>query len=170
MGVGRNLAYRKNLFFENKGFSAINNIPSGDDDLFINMVANPNNTAIVLDPDTFTLSMPKLTWKDWKRQKTRHYTTGKYYKTPHKFLLGLYTFSFFLFYPLLTASIIFFDWRLSFIPFGIRFFVQAIIWNKAMKQLKEEDLMPWFWLLDIWMFFYYLIFFSALWKKPRKDW
>ncbi len=39
MGVGRNLAYRKNLFFQNKGFSSINNIPSGDDDLFINKVA-----------------------------------------------------------------------------------------------------------------------------------
>jgi hypothetical protein len=170
MGVGRNLAYRKNLFFQNKGFSAINNIPSGDDDLFINKVANGKNTAIVIDPDTFTLSKPKLTWKDWRRQKTRHYTTGKYYKTSHKFLLGLYTFSFFLFYPLLAASVIFFDWRFSFIPFGVRFFVQAIIWNKAMKKLEEDDLMPWFWLLDIWMFFYYLIFFPALWKKPRKGW
>jgi glycosyltransferase involved in cell wall biosynthesis len=170
MGVGRNLAYRKNLFFQNKGFSAINNIPSGDDDLFINKVANGKNTAIVIDPDTFTLSKPKLTWKDWRRQKARHYTTGKYYKTSHKFLLGLYTLSFFLFYPLLAASIIFFDWRLSFIPFGLRFFVQAVIWNKAMKKLKEDDLMPWFWLLDIWMFFYYLIFFPALWKKPRKGW
>ena len=39
MGVGRNLAYRKNLFFRNKGFSSINHIPSGDDDLFINQVA-----------------------------------------------------------------------------------------------------------------------------------
>src|SRR5690349_11291019 len=39
MGVGRNLAYRKNLFFRNKGFSSINHIPSGDDDLFINRVA-----------------------------------------------------------------------------------------------------------------------------------
>jgi hypothetical protein len=48
--------------------------------------------------------------------------------------------------------------------------VQAIIWNKAMKQLKEDDLMPWFWLLDLWMFFYYLIFIRALWKKPRKEW
>jgi len=170
MGVGRNLAYRKNLFFQNKGFSSINNIPSGDDDLFINKVATKKNTAIVLDPDTFTFSKPKPTWREWMRQKNRHYTTGKYYKASHKILLGLYTFSFFLFYPFLTVSIIFFDWRLSFIPFGIRFLVQAIIWNKAMKKLKEDDLINWFWLLDIWMFFYYLIFIPAVWKKPKKDW
>ena len=170
MGVGRNLAYRKEVFFRNKGFSAINNIPSGDDDLFINRVATKNNTAIVLDPDAFTLSKPKQTWKDWKRQKERHYTTGKFYKTSHKFWLGLYTGSFFLFYPLLAASILFFDWRLSFIPFGIRFFTQAIILEKAMKKLKEDDLAPWFWLLDIWMFFYYIIFATSLWKKPSKKW
>ena len=40
MGVGRNLAYRRDVFLRNKGFSSINHIPSGDDDLFINQVAN----------------------------------------------------------------------------------------------------------------------------------
>ena len=38
MGVGRNLAYRKHLFFDNKGFGSHNHIRSGDDDLFINEV------------------------------------------------------------------------------------------------------------------------------------
>lgn len=170
MGVGRNLAYRKEVFFRNKGFSAINNIPSGDDDLFINRVANKKNTTVVLDPEAFTLSKPKQSWREWKRQKARHYTTSKFYKTSHKFLLGLYTASFFLFYPLLAASFLFFDWRLSFVPFGVRFFVQAIIMEKATKKLKEEDLMPWFWLLDIWMFFYYIIFAPTLWKSPSKKW
>jgi len=36
MGVGRNLSYKRDLFFKHKGFSSINTIPSGDDDLFIN--------------------------------------------------------------------------------------------------------------------------------------
>ena len=170
MGVGRNLAYRKTLFFQNKGFSSINNVASGDDDLFINKVANKHNTAIVIDPDAFTVSNPKMTWNDWVRQKTRHYTTGKFYKPSHKFLLGLYTFSFMLFYPMMAASFLFFDWQLTIVPYGVRFIVQAIIWEKSMKKLKEEDLMPWFWLLDIWMFFYYIIFTRALWKKPRKSW
>ena len=39
MGVGRNLSYKKNLFLRNKGFSSINHIASGDDDLFINKTA-----------------------------------------------------------------------------------------------------------------------------------
>ena len=170
MGVGRNLAYRKNLFFQNKGFSSINHIPSGDDDLFINQVATKRNTAVSIDPESFTLSMPKKNWKDWKRQKNRHYSTGKFYKTSHQFLLGIYTGSFFLFYPLLLASLLFFDWRWALIPVVIRIIIQAIIWKKAMKQLNEEDLFPAFLLWDLWMFFYYILFASALWKKPKKTW
>ena len=46
MGVGRNLSYKKEIFYRHKGFSAHNNIPSGDDDLFINMAATKKNTKI----------------------------------------------------------------------------------------------------------------------------
>ncbi|MER3471932.1 MAG: glycosyl transferase family 2 [Chitinophagaceae bacterium] len=170
MGVGRNLAYKKNLFFQNKGFSAINHIPSGDDDLFINMVATKHNTSVVIDPEAFTLSQPKTSWKEWMRQKNRHYTTGKYYKPKHKFLLGLYTGSFFVFYPLFAASVIVFDWRYALIPLGVKWIIQAIVWNKAMKKLGEQDLFSWFLFWDVWMFFYYFIFAPALWKRPAKRW
>ena len=170
MGVGRNLAYRKDLFFRNKGFSSINHIPSGDDDLFINRVANKQNTAVVLDQDAFTLSMPKESWKDWMRQKNRHYSTGKFYKSTHKFLLGLYTISFFLFYPLLIASLVFFDWRWALIPFVVRLAVQGFVWHKSMKKLGESDLFPLYFFWDLWMFVYYLIFAPALWRKPKKTW
>lgn len=170
MGVGRNLAYRRETFLRNKGFSSINHIPSGDDDLFVNQVANGHNTAVVLDPDAFTLSAPKTTWRDWRRQKGRHYSTGKFYKASHKFLLGLYTGSFFLFYPLFIASLFLFDWRLALIPFAIRLATLAIIWKKAMNRLGEEDLFPLFIFWDIWQFFYYIIFAPSLWRKPKKTW
>lgn len=170
MGVGRNLAYKKNLFIRNKGFSSINHIPSGDDDLFINKVATKKNTSVVLDPEAFTYSRPKRTWKEWMIQKSRHYTTSKYYKGSHKFLLGLYSLSFFLFYPLFAASLIFYNWQFALIPFGTRLTIQAIIWYKAMKRLNENDLFSAFIFWDLWLFFYYIIFASALWKKPKKTW
>ena len=169
MGVGRNLSYKKELFFRNKGFSAINHLPGGDDDLFINKVANKLNTAIVVDPDTFTVSEPKKTFGDWFRQKMRHYTTAKYYKPLHKFLLGLYSFSHVLFYPLFVAAL-FFDWRAALILFGTRLLVQGIVHYKVMRRLDEKDLFAWWWLLDIWMLAYYLIFVPTLWKKARPTW
>jgi glycosyltransferase involved in cell wall biosynthesis len=170
MGVGRNLAYRKKVFMRNKGFSSINYIPGGDDDLFINQVATKENTAIVLDPAAFTVSRPKQTWKDWMRQKNRHYSTGKYYKPEHQLLLGLYTASFFLFYPFFVFSMLLFDWRWPLIPLVLRLAVVGITWKKSMEKLKEDDLFPWFVLLDIWMFFYYIVFAPAVWKKPKKTW
>ena len=170
MGVGRNLAYKKELFFNNKGFSSINHIAGGDDDLFINMVADSTNTNIVIDPESFTLSEAKKTMQEWMRQKSRHYSAGRFYKKKTKFLLGLYSATHFLFYPFLFLSIFLFSWQISLSIFLIRFIVQAIVFSKVMKKLDEKDLFPWWWLLDIWMFFYYIIFMPALWRRPRKTW
>jgi glycosyltransferase involved in cell wall biosynthesis len=170
MGVGRNLSYKKDVFIRNKGFSSINHLQSGDDDLFINKVATKTNTAIVIDPEAHTLSEPKKTFKQWIRQKNRHYTTAAFYKPKHKFLLGTYQASSFLFYPFMALSIIFFNWWMALIVYGCRLIFQFIIYSKSMKKLNEKDLLPWFWLLDIWMFFYQLIFISALWKKPNQNW
>ncbi len=170
MGVGRNLSYKKNLFLNNKGFSSINHIPGGDDDLFINKVATRHNTAVVIDPDAITRSIPKTTWKSWLRQKTRHYSTAKFYKPKHKLLLGLYFITQFLFYPMVAAVAVFYDWRHALVLFGFRFLLQGFIWYKAMKKMGEKDLWPWFLFLDVWMFLYYIIFAPALWRKPRANW
>jgi len=170
MGVGRNLSYKKTVFFRHKGFSAHNHVPSGDDDLFINKASTKKNTAIVIDKDAFTLSEPATTWKQWVRQKKRHYTTSKYYRLLHKFLLGLYALSLFLFYPLFIASLFLFNWKLVLAVFGLRLIIQGIIIFKTTRKLDEKDLFPWFVFFDMWMFFYYLFFATALFKKPTKRW
>lgn len=170
MGVGRNLSYKKAIFYRHKGFSAHNNLPGGDDDLFINMAATRRNTKININKDSFTLSKPAITWKQWFSQKKRHYTTSRYYKPLHKFLLGLYAFSHFLFYPLLILSCIFFNWKFALIAFGARFILQAIVFYKTMNKLDEKDLFPLFLFFDLWMFMYYILFFPALIIKPKPTW
>lgn len=170
MGVGRNLSYKKGLFLRNKGFSSINHVMSGDDDLFINQVANKHNTGIVLDPEAFTLSEPKKTFSEWIQQKNRHYATGKFYKPVHKFYLGLQSLTHLLFYPLLIASLIVYDWRIALGVFAVRTITQAIVYYKTMHRLDEKDLFAWYWFFDIWMFVYYCIFAPALWRRPRNNW
>ena len=170
MGVGRNLSYKRELFINNKGFSSINHLPGGDDDLFINKVAHKGNTTVVLDPEAFTLSEAKKSFGDWFRQKQRHYSTGKFYKGKIKFLLGTYSLSLFLYYPLFIAALLFADWRIVLGIFGLRFISQGIIQYKTMQKLGEKDLFGWWWLLDIWMFLYYCIFAPAIWKKARPNW
>ena len=170
MGVGRNLSYKRSVFFRHKGFSSHNHVASGDDDLFINLASTKSNTEIVIDKDAFTLSKPPQSWKQWMKQKSRHYTTSRYYKGIHKFLLGMYSLSHGFFYPLFIASLIFFSWKLSLIIFAVRFLIQFFIFYKTMKKLNETDLLPWFLVLDIWMFFYYIIFSVAMIRKPGKTW
>jgi glycosyltransferase involved in cell wall biosynthesis len=170
MGVGRNLSYKKGLFFQVKGFSSLNHIPSGDDDLFINKVATKKNTAIVIDADAVTLSEPKKKFREWIRQKNRHYTTAKYYKPIHKFLLGLYSLSQFLFYPAFAAAIIFYDWRIVLGVFVLRMLSLYIVYGNAFKKLNEADLSGLLLFFDIWQFFYYLIFTPSLWRKPKRTW
>lgn len=170
MGVGRNLSYKKDVFLRNKGFSSINMIPSGDDDLFINKVATKKNVAIVIDEEAHTISEPKKSWKEWMYQKYRHYTTAKYYKPIHKFLLGLYSFSFFMLYPLFVLSLIFGTWWLVLSVFSVRLIVQAIIYYNAMKKLNESDLFAGFIFFDIWMFVYYIATIPSMWQRPKNKW
>lgn len=170
MGVGRNLSYKRDVFIRNKGFSSINQIPSGDDDLFINKVATKLNTTIVIDSEAHTLSEPKRTWNDWIKQKYRHYTTSKFYKPKHKFLLGLYSLTLFLVYPLFAASLLTNTWWIVLSIFGVRLIVQAAVNFICMNKLNEKDLKPYFLLFDIWMFFYYIFFVPAIWKKPHQNW
>lgn len=170
MGVGRNLSYKKEVFFRHKGFASHNNIPGGDDDLFINTAANSRNTKINISKDSFTFSTPAANWKQWKTQKKRHYTTGKFYKASHKFLLGIYALSHFLFYPLLIATCIFYDWKPALLIFFGRMIIQYFVYGSSMKKLGENDLVPYIPLFDVWMFFYYFIFAPYLIRKPTTTW
>ena len=171
MGVGRNLSYKKEVFIRNKGFSSINQMPSGDDDLFINQVANKHNTAIVIDKDAHTLSEPKTSLHDWMNQKYRHYTTSKYYKLSHATLLAFYAISQFLVYPILITAIVFTkEYILLGSLWGARMLVQGTILRSTMKKLNELDLWPWFILFDFWSIFYYLFTLPSVWKAPQKNW
>lgn len=169
MGVGRNLSYRKTLFFRHKGFSAHHHIMGGDDDLFVNRAANKHNTAINTRKESFTLSRAPHSFMAWHRQKTRHYSASREYKKLHKVILGLYSFTHFLFYPLLFFAL-WYDWRTGISLWCLRTLIQGIIYFSCMKKLDEKDLFPFFPLLDFGMFFYYLIFTPALFRKNTASW
>lgn len=88
MGVGRNLAYKKDLFLKNKGFNSHIDITGGDDDLFVNKHASGKNTSVNLGAEALITSWPKHSWSEFLIQKTRHLSVGKHYKFKHKFILG----------------------------------------------------------------------------------
>lgn len=149
MGVGRNMAYRKELFFANKGFAAHMHIQSGDDDLFVNHVATSRNTAVQLHPDSFVNSIPKYTWMSYFEQKHRHLSTGRHYKKRDKFNLVTLSVTGLLFY---LSLILLLAWKVH-VPvvlgiFTSRLLIQGFFYYFGMKRLKTFDLWFYFPILD----------------------
>jgi len=173
MGVGRNMAYKKSLFFKNKGFAAHMHIPSGDDDLFVNAHANKYNTEIRLHPDSHVWSEPNNTWGGYLRQKKRHFGAGKFYKSKHKFILSLQIVFQFLFYAFF-ATCMFFSREAQYVALGIlglSIIIRCFIYPKLLKRLNYSDLRWWFPILDLLLFlFLTLNGFLALFGKKKVNW
>ena len=142
MGVGRNLAYKKKSYELAKGFKSHYYLASGDDDLLVNQIANKNNTKIVLDEESITISKPKENWKSWIIQKNRHHTTNVHYKFIHKVILLIQYVTNTLFYfgiiTLLFLQEFMFE---ASILFGIKFLFNLIINWKPFKILLCKDLL-----------------------------
>lgn len=144
MGVGRNLAYRKQLFFESGGFSRLMNNRAGDDDLFVNQVATRENTAVVLSRDSYTWSVSKTNMRDWWLQKRRHVSVSPSYKSQTKFRLALEPMTRGLFYALVLFMAISYwpvaiGWSIPFLVaiglFLVRWLMQTLILNVSARRM-----------------------------------
>jgi len=172
MGVGRNLAYRKTVFFSNKGFASHSNLNSGDDDLFVNETSNASNVAIEMHPDSFTWSDGEKTFKNWYAQKKRHLTTSPRYsfKTKSRLiienvsrLIFLFSFIFLLFlypFPELAISI-----------FAIMLLIKAIIFKIVFTRFQETILfIPSLFFESLIPLFYSYIHLINLIERKRRRW
>ncbi len=171
MGVGRNLLYKKSLFTQNKGFERHEHIASGDDDLFINEVANTSNVAVCIHPSSFMYSEPKVNFKAYFQQKSRHLTTGMHYHLEHKFYLGLQSLSHFLHYILILLLILL-KFRLN-IVLSIAillFLVKCFFYGKILKKLEDTTLFYYLAFLDIGLLVYAIIFTPALLIGKTNKW
>lgn len=158
MGVGRNMAYQKSLFFKSKGFAAHMHIPSGDDDLFVNANANSGNTEIRIHRDTHVWSAPKQSFLTYLRQKKRHFGAGKLYKSKHQVILSMQVISQFLFYGFGIALLCF--QSTLYIGLGIFAFsilVRSFIYPKLLKRLNYGELSWWFPILDPILFVFLVV-------------
>jgi cellulose synthase/poly-beta-1,6-N-acetylglucosamine synthase-like glycosyltransferase len=141
MGVGRNLAYRKDVFFRNKGFGSHNHIISGDDDLFVNTNASAGNTRVEFVHDSHTRSVAAKSTGEWVKQKHRHLTTAKFYRFRDRFLLLLEPFSRLLFYALFIILLSFlYLWPYLLAVFGLRLIAQITVLELTRRKLNEQKI------------------------------
>ncbi|HEY6144593.1 MAG TPA: glycosyltransferase [Flavobacterium sp.] len=168
MGIGRNLAYKKEEFFNVNGFISHIQVRSGDDDLFINQVATSKNTAICYEPESFTYSQPKTKYKDWFAQKRRHISTAKFYKSFDKIQLALFYSSQLLFLILAIILLAFqYEWIIVLSLVGFRYLFTWITLGFSAGKLKEKDVMYWFPVIEIVLIFTQLnLFITNIFSKP----
>ena len=145
MGVGRNLAYRKALFFESGGFTRQMTNRSGDDDLFVNRVATKQNTAVVLSRESYTWSISKKTIKAWWQQKRRHLSVSPDYRQETQFRLALEPMTRGLFYAMV---VLYWPQTIMAVPalpfliavglFLVRWITQAAILNVSARRMGQK--------------------------------
>lgn len=162
MGVGRNMAYRKSFWREKKGFAGFSHLVSGDDDLFVNRHATKSNIAVCNHPQAATSSEPPMKMGEWMRQKARHHSTGRYYKSLHKFLLVAEPVTRVLLYAGIVLTALFASsWEEWLVPASIllvKWIVQLCIVAKTMKYFGERHLLLYSIIFDILIPFIYVIF------------
>ncbi len=168
MGVGRNMGYKKEEFFNVNGFIEHIQVRSGDDDLFINQAANAKNVTIAYTPESFTLSKPKTSFKEFFTQKRRHVATANYYKPFDKLQLGLFYCSQLLFILLAALLLAFqFQWILVLSLLLTRYIVAWVVVGFSAGKLKENDIKFWFPIVEIVLIFTQInIFITNIFSKP----
>lgn len=77
-GTGCNIAYRREVFFNNKGFSRSLDLKYGDDDVFVSEVARGGNTAVELSADSMLLHVQDAPGPMHRAEKIRRdYTASR---------------------------------------------------------------------------------------------
>ncbi len=137
-GTYRNIAYRKHLFFDNKGFSSALNYNNAEL-VFVNQIMTDDNTVVVLDKNGF-VSTELESYNQWKEIKASYYRAKSRFTNYTSSIFSLETFSRYMFYLTTLASIIYscinFLWAYlgaSILFFLIRYIVQLVIFNKITK-------------------------------------
>ncbi len=168
MGVGRNLAYCKTLFYQQKGFISHYKISPGDDDLFINQAANKRNTVIEIQNNSQIISKPLNSFAAWVIHKRKQMVTFGHYKPKFKVLLGLQGVGAIVYYSALAVLTVLLIQSSFFIELaiiaGLHFFRlinRLIIFGYASNRLNQKKLFLSSLLLDpFFTFFNPLVAFS----------
>lgn len=142
-GIYRNIAFRKHLFFDQKGFASLLNLENGEE-IFINRIMDKDNTAVALSQDSFietTLEHYSL----WRQIKKAYSIAKNYYKNKSAILvfrleiLFRYTF-YILLAGLIAYSILTQHWALlgiSIFLLLLKTIIQIILINKISTYFKS---------------------------------
>ena len=170
MAVGRNIACTKTILQKAQLTDIWNLSPSGDDDLLVNTFGTPANYALVSNTAAFTYTDAEHNFSDWVKQKQRHLTDGKSYRTDIKALLATYGITHAAAW-LYFIVLLFTNYRESAVYImAIRCIIYWVIWARAAYRLKEKDIIYLLPLFDIGYMMYIFAFLPYILLKNKQHW
>ena len=174
-GCGRNLAYRKSLYYNQKGFASHLNLQRGEDDLFVNRTANKKNTRIETSPESIIRITAPHFKKNWAEDKLSYNMTSHYFKGISRYVMGFETCSRLLFFLAIIACLVYGIWIQDWITVGIasflwliRFILLLIVFRKTSIALGERKFYSTLLLFD-WMQPLWNLRFKIQQRAIRKD-
>lgn len=156
MGVGRNLAYKKEVFLKHGGYEDHAHIKSGDDDLFI--AGLTPDTKVGLNLQSFTYSIPATYLSELIQQKRRHLTTAPSYQSKHQIILM----SMFLSQMMFYVGVVGLGISDTYLPLVLIIFLTRttmLLWVAYSKMAILQERHLWYWapVLDLLLLGYYCL-------------
>lgn len=175
MGCGRNMAYRKSLYYQHKGFTTHLNLQRGEDDLFVNQTANGKNTQVEACPESIVRITEPHYQKNWYEDKLSYTMTSRLYKGFSRYIMGFETCTRLLFLAMVIACIVYGILTQAWLVAGIgillwlsRFIMQLIVFRKTSLALGERKFYTTLLLFD-WMQPLWNLRFKLSQRFRRKD-
>lgn len=170
LAVGRDMATTRAAYDRARRHPAWTTLPSGDDDLLVMANASAHNYAVVIHPEAATYSLPKRTLREYIRQKRRHLSTGKFYKSPVKAALGGYALTHGLGWLTALLCFLFAHNYWGLLVFAIRCAMVWSLWAREAWLRRERTIMPALPLMDFGWAVYNLFFSPYIFWKSKQEW
>lgn len=140
-GDCHNLAYRRSLFFRNKGFSKSLHMKYGDDDVFVNEIASGANTAVEISQTARVMVVDRFPSVNYKADKMRYDYTGRHLRTMARTFFGSCSVAWWLAF-VSAVALGWFGWP-SVIPAAAALVVLSILWLVIMLSWRSVSRALW---------------------------
>ncbi len=150
-GTEYNIAYRKKLFMDNKGFARTLNLHYGDDDIFVSEIARRGNTVVEISEDSIVRLREGNHPRIFTERVLRRYFTERFIKRRPRFLHSLtgWLQAAAIITAIAAGAVAYPNMQPSIVAAVIILGIAALdiwVWHAAMKALKSRPLrltLPW---------------------------
>jgi poly-beta-1,6-N-acetyl-D-glucosamine synthase len=170
--TGRNFSYLKSEFLQLSGFAPISHSLSGDDDLLMHQFqkSGKGNINIITKHESIVTSQTAETVRQFWRQKTRHFSAGKYYPIDKKIFYLIWHLSnlFIMILPIFSLVFSFISISTSFRIIFAKLIIDFAFHIIGFKKYNKLNLLKYFLFFEFIYPFYILIVGNiGLLKKPK---